>query len=302
MRLERAGEHDAHLLLLVQREEVDDAVDRLGGVDGVQGAHHEMARLRGRERRGHRLGVAHLADEDVVGVLAEHVLEGRDVGIGVEADLALVDDRALVLVEDLDRVLDGHDVPAYGVVDVVDHRRQSGRLARAGRAGDEHEAARLQGDPLDDLRQVQLLERRDLGRDLPHGHADAAALPEDVDAEAAQVGRGVGEVDLVVLAEAPDLLVGHDRRGDVLGVLGGERRLVHEEQVAVDADHRRAPGLDVQVGRVARHHLAEQFIDGFHVASPWSVASLRHLLRQMTAKAYLRAAPRAGVASAGRRT
>ena len=277
--LERAGKHDADLLLLVEREEVDDAVDGLGGVDGVQGAEHEVPRLGGGERRGDRLGVAHLADEDVVGVLAKHVLESRHVAVGVEADLTLVDDRLLVFVQDFDGVLDRDDVPAHGVVDVVDHRRQRGGLARTGGAGDEHQAARFQRDTLDDLRQVQFLEAGDLGGHLTHGDADAAALAEDVDAEAPERGGGVGEVDLIVLAEAADLLVGHDRRRHVFGVFGRERRLVHEGELAVHAQHRRTAGFDVQVGRVARHHLAEKIIDGFHVAAPLVAFSLRPVLR-----------------------
>ena len=69
--LERAGEHRAHLLVHVRREEVDDAVDRLGGVDGVDGREDEVAGL-GRAQRGvDRLLVAHLADEDDVRVLAQ---------------------------------------------------------------------------------------------------------------------------------------------------------------------------------------------------------------------------------------
>ena len=135
--------------------------------------------------------------------------------------------------------------------------------------------------------------RGDLGGDLAHGDADAAALAEHVDAEAAEVGRRVGEVDLVVLAEAADLLVGHDRRRDVLGVFGRERRLVHERQLAVDAHDRRAPRLDVQVRRVARHHLAEQLIDGFHVAAPVArVLSPSPTFGRTRAKAYLRSARR----------
>ena len=65
----------------------------------------------GRGQRGlDRLDVAHLTDEDHVGVLAQHPLQrGVEVG-GVGADLALVDDRRLVGVQDLDRVLDRHDV------------------------------------------------------------------------------------------------------------------------------------------------------------------------------------------------
>ena len=53
----------------------------------------------------------------------------------VAADLALGDDRLLVGVEDLDRVLDGDDVAAALAVDVVDHarRRSSSCPTRAGR-------------------------------------------------------------------------------------------------------------------------------------------------------------------------
>ena len=67
----------------------------------------------------------------------------------VEPDLALVDDAAVVGVQDLDRVLDRDDVLLPRAVDVVDHRRERRRLARAGRAGDEHEAAVLVGEALD---------------------------------------------------------------------------------------------------------------------------------------------------------
>jgi len=65
--LERAGEGDADLVLLVRREEVDDPVDGLGGVDGVQRRQHEVPGLGGAERGGDRLFVAHLTDEDHVG-------------------------------------------------------------------------------------------------------------------------------------------------------------------------------------------------------------------------------------------
>jgi len=104
---------------------------------------------------------------------------------------------------------------------------------------------------------VQFLEGGDLGRHLAHGDADAAALAEHVDAEAPEVDRRVGEVDA-------DLLVGHDRRRHVLGVLRREGRFLEEDELSVHADDRRAPCLDVQVRRVARHHLAEQVIDRLH--------------------------------------
>ena len=91
---EDAGEHGADLLLLRRREELDHPADGLGGVDRVQGREDEVARL-GRLERGLRgLGVAELADQDRVRILAEHAAERLAEALGVEADLALVDDRA----------------------------------------------------------------------------------------------------------------------------------------------------------------------------------------------------------------
>ena len=65
------GELDAHLILLLGREDVDDAVDRLRRALRVQRREDEVAGLGRGERRRDRLEVAHLADEDHVGVLAQ---------------------------------------------------------------------------------------------------------------------------------------------------------------------------------------------------------------------------------------
>ena len=58
------------------------------------------------------LGVAELADQDHVRVLAQHAAQRLAEARGVETDLALVDDAAAVGVQDLDRVLDRDDVLA----------------------------------------------------------------------------------------------------------------------------------------------------------------------------------------------
>jgi hypothetical protein len=128
--------------------------DRLGGVDRVHRGEDEVAGLGGLERRLGRLGIAQLADQDHVRVLAQHAADRGEERLGVEPDLALVDDAAVIGVQDLDRVLDRDDVLAARSVDVVDHRGERGRLARAGGAGHEHEPAMLFGQPLDALRQA----------------------------------------------------------------------------------------------------------------------------------------------------
>ena len=116
-------------------------------------------------------------------------------------DLALVDQRAAVDVEHLDRVLDRHDVLVRGPVDPVDHRREGRALARAGRAGDEDDPALLVGEPRHDRRQLQVVDREHPeGHDAQHD-ADRAALAEDVDAEAPEPLAGVREVGLAGLLE-----------------------------------------------------------------------------------------------------
>ena len=89
------------------------------------------------------VGVGELAEHDHVGILTERVLEPRHRRRRVGAHLALVDDRALVGVEHLDRVLDRDDVTLAVLVHVVDHGRDGGGLPRAGETGHEHEPVLL---------------------------------------------------------------------------------------------------------------------------------------------------------------
>jgi hypothetical protein len=53
------------------------------------------------------------------------------VALRVHADLALGDHRALVVVQEFDRVLEREDMSRRIAVAVVDHRRQGGRLTGA---------------------------------------------------------------------------------------------------------------------------------------------------------------------------
>ena len=73
--LEADRELRADLALLGRREDVDDAVDGLRRVLRVERREDEVAGLGRGQRRADRLHVAHLADEDHVGVLAQGGLE-----------------------------------------------------------------------------------------------------------------------------------------------------------------------------------------------------------------------------------
>ena len=94
----------------------------------MQRAEDEMTRLRCGERGGDGLEVAHLADEDHVGVLAQRSLERFGERRRIRSDLALVDDATLVTVQELDRVLDRKDVLRAVAIDLVDQRRERRRF------------------------------------------------------------------------------------------------------------------------------------------------------------------------------
>ena len=205
----------------------------------------------GRLQRGlRRLGVAELADQDRVRVLAQRAPQRLAERLGVEPDLALVDDAAVVGMQDLDRVLDRDDVLLPVAVHVVDHRRERRRLSRAGRAGDEDEAAVLLGELLDARRQVELLEARHGLRDDAEGERGRAALPVGVDAEAREVAVLVRDVEVAGVVEVLELL-GRAAADDLEH--RGERRVVerrhvrHRVQVAVEPADRRLADLQVDV-------------------------------------------------------
>src|SRR3546814_11039543 len=108
--------------------------------------------------------------------------------VGVAVHFALVDQALLRGVHEFDRILDREDVAVLGLVDVVDHRRQRGRLARAGRAGHQDQALRLVDQVLEDLRAAQVLEGEHPGRNGAEYRAGAAVLFDRVDPEAGQAG------------------------------------------------------------------------------------------------------------------
>ena len=80
----------------------------------MQGAEDQRAHLGGGDGERDGLEVAHLADQDDVGVLAHGGAQRGAEALGVGAHLALREDAALVRVHELDRVLDGDDVLGVG--------------------------------------------------------------------------------------------------------------------------------------------------------------------------------------------
>ena len=172
----------------------------------------------------------------------------------VRVQLALIDDAVFVLMEELHRIFNRDDVLVPLAIDLVDHRRERRRFAGAGRAGDEHESARLIADLLDHLRQPELLESEDLVGDLPVDGGRRAALIEDVRAEARETLDAERNVELEVFLETMLLRVGEHRVRELLRLRRRQRRHIERRQLAVDADLRWRVRGDVKVRTAVFHN------------------------------------------------
>jgi hypothetical protein len=150
-RVQRVAEAVAHRLLLLGRKGGDQARHRVGGVLGMHGGDHQVARLGRLERDVDRLRVAHLADLDDVGVLPQRRAQAALEALRVRAHLALADGAQVVVVQELDGVLQRDDVPMLVVVEVLDHGGHRGALPRARDAGHQDQPALGEGDLRDDL-------------------------------------------------------------------------------------------------------------------------------------------------------
>ena len=84
------------MFLLFRLKHAQDAVDGFAGVDGVQGAEDQMAGFRRAQGDLHRLLVAHFADENDLGRLAQRGAQAVGVGIEINAQFALVESRLVV--------------------------------------------------------------------------------------------------------------------------------------------------------------------------------------------------------------
>ncbi len=222
-----------------------------------------MTGLGGRDRGADRLEVAHLADQDHVGVLAQHVLQGLREAVCVRPDLSLVDHAGLVSMQELDRVLDRHDVAGSLPVHDVDHRGERRRLARAGRAGDDDEAALEAREVHHDVREPEIVDVLDLERDHPEDGAHGVALHEHVHAETGPSRERIGHVQLELLLEPLPQLLRQDRVDHALQRSRRERRVVARRlELTVDPHHRRGARREVQVGASLLQEGAEQLGNG----------------------------------------
>src|SRR5579862_3903482 len=262
--LERFRERGANLVLLVRRENVDDAVDGLRRVGRVERSENKMARRRGGERQLDGLQVAHFADENDIRVFTKRAAQRRGERLGVDANLAMIDETLLAAMNKLDRVFHRDDVILAMEIRVIDHRRERRRLAGTRRPRHQNHAFFEHGESLDDRRQAKLIAREDFARDEAEYRRDAVLLVQEIRAVTGQTGVFITEIDVAGFFELLDLDFRGDFVNESLEVVVFERRRVDSDEFAVDAKHRGVPGREMQVGSVLLAHELQKGVDPGH--------------------------------------
>jgi hypothetical protein len=137
------------------------------------------------DRLLHGFTIADFTNHDHVRRFAHGISQCILIAQRIDADLALVDDRLAMLMQILDRILNGEDVSAMMAIAMIEHRGERGRFARTGRADHQDQAARQHHQIAQYRRQSQVFDFRNLGGDVADGNRHFTALPIHVDAKAA---------------------------------------------------------------------------------------------------------------------
>ena len=268
------GEHGPDLLLLVRREDVDDAVDGFGRRVRVQRTEHQVARFGSRDTQLDGLPVAHLSNQDDVQIFPKRRPQCVREALRVGADLTLVDQALLVGMHELDGVLDGEDMVCTGLVDEVHHGRQRGALPRPRGTGDEHQALGEHAHLPDGVPEAQLIGRQDIGGDGTHDRADPVLLIEDIDPEARDPWNLVGEVEVHLVEEPHPPVLFHDLEDELLHVLGRELAELDPLHVAMDTDDGHGARGEMEVRPPLVHHHLQKLVNLGHQVSLSFVISL----------------------------
>ena len=165
-----------------------------------------------------------------------------------------------MLVHELDRVLDRDDVAFRIAIAVVDHRSKGSGFTRTGCTHEDDEPALCHGELLEDLRQIQIVARRDVGLDAPQNHAAHVPLLKRGHAKATDAGSD-GEVALQMFVELPALISVHHACHDVLGLLGAEGIPGQRGHAPVELGRRRHACSDEEVRSPFLDHEPQQLVE-----------------------------------------
>jgi hypothetical protein len=158
-----------------------------GGKDEVSGLCRGECDLHGR-------AIAHFTDEDDLGSLAEGRAQTAWEIVKISSELALIESRAFVFMDELDGIFQRHNVHRVLVVNLIEHRRERSRLAAARGAGNEDEPVLLPAHIFKDRLKSERREGRHLVLHLAHDDRDVPPLAKDIHAKAHAIRHGIAAI------------------------------------------------------------------------------------------------------------
>ena len=163
-------------------------------------------------------------------------------------NLALVNQAFFTLMNKFDRIFDGKNVLISGVVDVVDHRRQGGTLARTGGSRNDYQSTRHIGDLPEYLTHTQLFHWQHFGRDGSKYGRRAPILHKCINPEPGQIWHFEGKVSFHKFFIVFALLVVHDFINQRMNFFAIHLRHVDSTDVSIDPYQWRHTRSNMQVG------------------------------------------------------
>ena len=138
--------------------------------------------------------VAHLADQNHLGRLAQRRPQPMSVSVKIHAQLALVESGFFMRMLIFHRVFQGDDVHRLVFIDFIQNGRQRGGFTRAGGPGDKDDPVDLLGDLVHGLGQLALVDGGNFGFQFAQHNGDVGPLGKNVHAEARLARQAVGHV------------------------------------------------------------------------------------------------------------
>ena len=205
--------------------------------------------------------VPHFSHQDHVRVLSQGCPQGVGKAAGVFIELPLVHQALVALVHELDRVLDGEDVFAARVIDVIEQSRQGGGFAGTRGACHQHHPTGTLAHLEHNRWQVELLHAGNRAAQSSQAGGIAPPLPVDVDPEAGNSLESVSTVKFPGLLKGLSLAVVQHRENQFVAVLLVEGIVRHRPQFSTEPPEGRLPCGDVKVAAATLHQLFHQIFD-----------------------------------------
>ena len=149
----------------------------------MQRAKNEVTGLRGHERDLDRGAIAHFADQNYFGCLAQCGPQPVRVIVEVVPQLPLIEGRFEFWMNVFDRVLERDDMHGLRLVNLIEDRGQSGCLSAPGSAGDQDQPSFFSGNFVENAGKPEELDRRHFCLKFSKHYGKMPLLPEDVHAK-----------------------------------------------------------------------------------------------------------------------